>query len=156
MLHSKGSFSWYSFAENICTENKFDMNYIENIDYKKEKCSFSKTVKNKLQENYEQLFFEKIKSFTVNNKLFLYSKMKTKYTIDPFIFNSNFENRRLLVKMRISDHNLGIETGRYNKINREQRICKHCNKNEIDDEEHFFLSCSKNEPIRKRFFRKYK
>ena len=79
--------------------------------------------------------------------------MKTKYTIDPFIFNSNFENRRLLVKMRISDHNLGIETGRYNKINREQRICKHCNKNEIDDEEHFFLSCSKNEPIRKDFFK---
>ena len=53
--------------------------------------------------------------------------------------------------MRISYHNLGIETGRYNKINREQRICKHCNKNEIDDEEHFFLSCSQNEPIRKDF-----
>ena len=52
-LHSKGSYSWYSFAENICSYNKIDMKDIENIDYKKEKCSFSKTIKNQLQENYE-------------------------------------------------------------------------------------------------------
>lgn len=148
-LHSKGSYSWYSFAENICSYNKIDMKDIENIDYKKEKCSFSKTIKNQLQENYEQLFFQKMKSLTDNNKLFLYSKVKTKYTTDPFLSDTNFENRRLLVKMRISDHNLEIETGRYNKISREHRICKNCNQNRIEDEEHFFFHCSKNEELRK-------
>jgi hypothetical protein len=35
-----------------------------------------------------------------------------------------FENRKLIVKMRISDHVLEIERGRYNKINSEQRICR--------------------------------
>ena len=90
-----------------------------------------------------------MKSLTDNNKLFLYSKVKTKYTTDPFLSDTNFENRRLLVKMRISDHNLEIETGRYNKISREHRICKNCNQNRIEDEEHFFFHCSKNEELRK-------
>jgi hypothetical protein len=33
--------------------------------------------------------------------------------------------------MRISDHVLEIERGRYNKINREQRICRQCHLNVI-------------------------
>ena len=41
--------------------------------------------------------------------------------------------------MRISDHALEIERGRYNKINREQRICRQCHLNVIEDEEHFFF-----------------
>jgi hypothetical protein len=48
------------------------------------------------------------------------------------IENSNFENRKLIVKMRISDHVLEIERGRYNKINGEQRICRQCHLNVID------------------------
>ena len=108
-------------------------------------------MKKKLQENYENLFFEKTNSLTDNSKLFLYSKIKTKYAIEQFFLDSNFENRRSIVKMRISDHTLEIETGRYKKINREQRICKQCNKNEIEDEEHFFFRCPKNETLRKEF-----
>jgi hypothetical protein len=89
------------------------------------------------------MFFEKLRSFNINNKLFLYSKIKTIYIIEPFIENSNFENRKLIVKMRISDHILEIERGRYNKINREQRICRQCPINVIEDEEHFFFHCQK-------------
>ena len=103
-----------------------------------------------LLENYENMFLEKLRSFNINNKLFLYScKIKTNYIIEPFIENSNFENRKLIVKMRISDHVLKIERGRYNKINREQRICRQCYLNVIEDEEYFFFHCQKNELLRK-------
>jgi hypothetical protein len=61
--------------------------------------------------------------------------------IYTYIENSNFENRKLIVKMRISYHALEIERGRYNKINREQRICRQCHLNAIEDEEHFFFHC---------------
>jgi hypothetical protein len=61
------------------------------------------------------MFFEKLRSFKINNKLFLCSKIKTNYIIEPFIENSNLENRKLIVKMRISDHVLEIERGKYNK-----------------------------------------
>ena len=97
------------------------------------------------------MFFEKLRSFNINNKLFLYSKIKTNYIMEPFIENSNFENRKLIVKMRISDHVLEIERGRYNKINREQRICRQCHPNVIEDEEHFFFHCQNNELLRKEF-----
>jgi hypothetical protein len=69
----------------------------------------------------------------IDNKLFLYSKIiKTNYIIEPFIENSNFENRKLIMKMRISDHVLEIERGRYNTINGEQRICRQCHLNTRD------------------------
>jgi exosome complex RNA-binding protein Rrp42 (RNase PH superfamily) len=89
------------------------------------------------------MFLQKLRSFNINNKLFLYSKIKKNYIIEPFIENSNFENRKLIVKMRISDHVLEIERGRYNKINREQRICRQCHLNVIEDEEHFIFHCQK-------------
>jgi hypothetical protein len=108
-------------------------------------------LKKTLLENYENMFFEKLRSFNINNKLFLYSKIKTNYIIEPFIENSNFENRKLIVKMRIRDHVLEIERGRYNKIYREQRICRHCHLNVIEDKEHFFFHCQKNELLRKEF-----
>jgi hypothetical protein len=38
-----------------------------------------------LLENYENKFFEKLRSFNINNKLFLYNKIKTNYIIEPFI-----------------------------------------------------------------------
>ena len=51
--------------------------------------------------------------------------------------------------MIISDHVLEIERGRYNKINREQRICRQCHLNVIEDDEHFFFHCQK--LLRKEF-----
>ena len=45
--------------------------------------------------------------------------------------------------MRISDHFLEIERGRYRNIQREKRICQKCNLNEVEDEVHFFFICPK-------------
>jgi hypothetical protein len=79
-------------------------------------------LKKTLLENYENMFFEKLRSFNINNKLFLYSKIKTHYIIEPFIENSNFENKKLIVKMRISYQVLEIERGRYNKTRATQSM----------------------------------
>jgi hypothetical protein len=38
-------------------------------------------------------------------------------------------------------HKLNIEVGRYNKTPRNERFCKKCNTDEIEDEMHFFLLC---------------
>ena len=139
------------FAKNILNTNEINEKNIEVTDFNKEKWRLTKSLKKTLLENYENMFFEKLRSFNINNKLFLYSKIKTNYIIEPFIENSNFENRKLIVKMRIRDHVLEIERGRYNKINREQRICRHCHLNVIEDKEHFFFHCQKNELLRKEF-----
>ena len=58
----------------------------------------------------------------------------------------DFNSRKLLTKLRVSDHSLEIEIGRYKKIQREQRLCKTCQV--LDDEKHFFLDCTLNNHIR--------
>ena len=147
-LHLNGTYSWYTFAENILNTNEITEQNIEATDFNKEKWHLTKSLKKTLLENYENMFFEKLRSFNINNKLFLYSKIKTNYFIEPFIENSNFKNRKLIMEMRISDHVLEIERGRYNKINREHR---QCHLNVIEDEEHFFFHCQKSELLRKEF-----
>ena len=46
-------------------------------------------------------------------------------------------------KFKLSSHQIRIETGRYgnNRVERSLRICKCCDKNEIEDVYHFLLVC---------------
>ena len=97
---------------------------------------------------FDNNLFEKLKLTNETSKIFLYSKIKTKYEIDKYISKNSFENRKLLCKMRVSDHFLEIERGRYKRIQRENRICKHCNINAVEDETHFFLKCKINKSLR--------
>jgi hypothetical protein len=84
----------------------------------------------------------KIKSFNENNKMFLHKKLTLNY--------NNSDIRRGFTKIRIRDHNLEIEKGRYCKIPRILRLCKTCNK--IEDEEHFILECTINSKLRTDLF----
>ena len=43
--------------------------------------------------------------------------------------------------MRISDHYLTVEKGRYIGIPRHDRICKVCKTGSIENEQHFLLEC---------------
>ena len=60
-------------------------------------------------------------------------------------------NRKTLVKLRISNHKLNIETGRYDNISRCNRICPVCGLS-VEDEIHFLFDCPKYSVIRDDFF----
>ena len=67
----------------------------------------------------------------------------------------HFYMRKAICKLRLSAHNLLIETGRYVKpksMLRPERICKHCNLNQIENEFHFLSQCSLFEPERKKLY----
>ena len=67
------------------------------------------------------------------------------------IVNSNFETpnhlelpyikRKIISKIRCSNHVLEIEKGRHTRTPREARLCKICEMGEIEDEGHFLLNC---------------
>ena len=63
--------------------------------------------------------------------------------------------RIALSKFRLSSHNLEIETGRHTNIAREDRKCKICNTNAIENEYHFLLVCSKYRELRLRYLKPY-
>ena len=54
--------------------------------------------------------------------------------------------RKLICQFRVSDHSLGIERGRYNKIPRHLIKC-----GVVDDEAHLFLYCTINDRLRTSF-----
>ena len=51
-------------------------------------------------------------------------------------------------------HQLRTETGRYEKIPSNERICSFCNSNKSEDENHFILDCKACSKIRDVFFSK--
>jgi hypothetical protein len=46
-----------------------------------------------------------------------------------------------LCKFRTTNHKLPIETGRWNNIDRVNRICTKCNNITIGDEYHYIIEC---------------
>ena len=88
-----------------------------------------------------------------SKKLQFYSLFKHDYKISSYLdLIRNSANRKDLVKIRISNHKLMIETGRYNQTSRNDRFCPICNSGIIEDEFHFLLHCPKYSIPREKFY----
>ena len=53
--------------------------------------------------------------------------------------------------LRLTSHCLEIEFGRFNGINRENRLCKLCTQNVVESEYHFILCCPRYSEIRTKY-----
>ena len=90
-----------------------------------------KTDTNQIQQNKE------------NVKLRLFKKGKVNFNFECYLSQvQNVKHRQAVTKLRISAHKLPVETGRYRNIPYNDPICKHCDLNEIGNEQHYLLSCS--------------
>ena len=67
---------------------------------------------------------------------------------------SILNKRKELVKFRIGDHKLRLETGRYDQIPRVNRFCPLCKSNQIQDEFHFLIYYNKYSILRHEFQKK--
>ena len=68
---------------------------------------------------------------------------KRQFRLENYLLQFPTYLRRNFSKMRISAHNLAIETGRYAKptaIPAEKRLCFNCK--QVEDEYHFFFTCT--------------
>ena len=81
-------------------------------------------------------------------KLQFYSKMKQKPKIESYMDLPTFKDRKLISRFISSNHDLEIEKGRHKKIARQNRICRACALNVIEDEQHFLTICPTYEDIR--------
>jgi len=81
-------------------------------------------------------------SIDTHTSLYLYKEIKSTFQMSPYItLLQNIKYRNILAKLRLSSHNLQIESGRHYKIPRHDRKCILCNLNDIEDEFHFVLIC---------------
>eukprot|EP00918_Siedleckia_nematoides_P055132 GHVU01120244.1.p1 GENE.GHVU01120244.1~~GHVU01120244.1.p1 ORF type:complete len:281 (-),score=3.44 GHVU01120244.1:191-1033(-) len=97
------------------------------------------SIKQRITDQYLQSWSEKVNGM---NRLELYKNIKTELKFENYLDEiANVKQRKALTKFRCSAHNLAIETGRHNNIPRNERVCKLCNNNNIENEYHFTLIC---------------
>lgn len=94
------------------------------------------------------------KNLDGKNKMEAYKVFKLKLKCEPFLLNGPTHQVLPLCHLRISQHNLFIETGRRSvpQVERKLRICLLCDRIEAEDETHVILHCSAYHEIRTTTF----
>ena len=113
--------------------------------------SFTQRILNRLKYISAQSIITQLQNIH-NRKLNFLNSIKDSYGRETYLKIQKLSNRRAITKLRTSNHNLAIESGRWTKTEKENRLCTHCTKSEIEDEIHFLFDCSKYLDIRTTTF----
>ena len=109
---------------------------------------FPSAVKKKIKSDFLAHWKARIGDQNIEKKLGLYSKVKQGFSTDKYLEMPSFKNRQIISKFLCSNHRLRVETGRHNKIPREERLCELCDMSKVEDESHFILECPIYDSIR--------
>ena len=130
----------HGILENIDMDHLYDSGEILNIQ----------EVKNKLSVNNQRDWMNMVEA---KPKLRTYKLLKREYKSENYLTSNLYKyERSLLAQLRIGILPLHIETGRYVNIKPEDRKCKICNGQDIEDESHFLFHCDKYNSERTIFF----
>jgi hypothetical protein len=113
-----------------------------------EEAKFFMVARKRLRDNFTKYWRNRIDDRSKEKKLHFYSQVKHEFTMDQYLDLPAFRDRQRITKFITSDHCLGIEKGRHNNKPREERVCKACDGEAIEDEEHFILDCAAYKDIR--------
>jgi hypothetical protein len=132
--------------QNICKTLNVDVTKMKSETFVKN------TIGPRLAARYTDFWQNKIRN---EDKMRTYVKIKSNFLIEDYLSIPDFRTRRSLAKLRISAHRLEIERGRYSRPKTPacDRLCKVCNINEIEDEFHFVMKCSRYNTEREEFMR---
>ena len=117
-------------------------------------------------ENFHIIFKQRVIDEFIQNwhvhidnskSLILYKNLKEHFLPELYINVLPLKLRTVITKMRISAHQLRIETGRYarNHTERHNRLCTLCNTIDIEDGYHFFFICPIYSHLRKHYLLPY-
>ena len=110
-------------------------------------------IKQRLIDNYLQKWYAEINN---SSRLQSYCISKHNFEIESYLNTLAEKKYRVaLTRFRISAHNLEIENGRYENLPGEQRLCKSCNMNKIENEYHFLLVCPHFRELRSKYLKPY-
>lgn len=117
--------------------------------------TFSRKTERSLEIKYEHFWDQELNSATGKqknkggNKLRTYNKLKQNFAMEKYLtLIEDTSHRTALTQIRLSSHPLNIETLRGQVTNPNDRICKMCTLNIMEDEFHFIAECPKYKPLR--------
>jgi hypothetical protein len=89
-----------------------------------------------------------------NKVLARYGRVKKELELESFVDGGQVERKSAALKVRLrgGGTSLEVQQGKYEQLERSQRVCKACGSGEVGDEEHFLLECSVLEEARNRMW----
>jgi hypothetical protein len=110
-------------------------------------------IKQRLLDQYYQQWYSNINN---SQRLLTYSRFKHSFNLEPYLEIIHEKKFKIaLSRFRLSSHQLEIERGRYSNIPRDERKCRFCNRNVIENEYHFLLVCPLYTSIRQKYLKPY-
>ena len=98
--------------------------------------------KEDFKERLHREFVQEWRSFLNESpKCLLYREIKQEFGLESYMYKLPMQLLPFLIKFRTSNHKLEIERGRYDNIERSERICKMCSLNVLGDEYHLLFEC---------------
>ena len=112
---------------------------------------FQNRVKKTIKTHFTNYWKIRISNRDIEKKLDLYSRVKEGFEVQKYLSLPKFKDRQIISKLLCSSHKLRIETGRWKQDEtlREERICKICQTNKVEDEDHFIMECPAYDQIRR-------
>ena len=136
------------------------INILKSPGGNKYKCCSKSSLKHTVKSNLKMLYIDTWYNFRINlindnGKLRTYVQIKTNFGFEKYLdLLKDSKKRRCITKFKICSHKLGGESGRYVRplIPLNERICNRCDKQEINNEIHFFNNCTQVLEPRKTLF----
>jgi hypothetical protein len=146
LLQNSNFFSWSNGIKNICNlMGNVEIWHKPNILHKS---SIISVVSSCMQSVYNDEWYYRISN--VQLKLRTYCSFKSSFECENYIHILSRTKRSNFCKLRVSAHNLAIETGRHTtpRVPQENMICTKCDLNETEDEYHFIMNCKAYDNLR--------
>ena len=142
---------WVSNIRHIFSSNGMLHEYLQKINETEEVKygPLAEKLYKRLIDQFNQTSFGLINQGSKMKTLNLVKKIPGREPYLTEVVNSN--HRVAMTKLRLSAHNLEIETGRYSQTNAEERLCTYClysGQRVIEDEVHFLVRCPMVQEIR--------
>ena len=156
----------YSVLLHLCNTGAYESPWLIAIRSILENCglnevwltqSFHNTLwlKKVVQQTLKDQFIQKWRQVVqTSSKCVLYQSYKDNFEFESYLCMSPPQYRIALSKLRMSNHKLSIERGRYRNVPRHQRLCDFCESERLGDEYHFLLECSKFQDLREQYIPK--
>ena len=142
-LHNLGQSNWWTEVTTLLASLEISDPESHELNLANKNNKLLDTLKLKVYSTHMENCMARIKSNT-EGKLRIFRTFKQDYCMEGYLLLlPNLKHMSTIDRFRMSSHALAIETGRHAKpkIAKEERKCKYCNLDDVEDEKHFLLKC---------------
>lgn len=141
---------WINYIKNIFIEVGRPDIWLEQNNLRTK--TLNKQIKQILIDQYKQNWHESLQNST---KGITYSLFKHDMSLEKYFLTLPRKYFLPMIKFRLSNHYLPVETGRWNSTDISERKCSLCHLNDTGDEIHYLLTCPYFRQRRRQYIKNY-